>query len=95
MAYFIVEYVYDTSCSREQEAVRPHHREFLQGLADRGINVASGPWVGSTPGAHIILRGEDERELLALLDDDPFHAGGFLASRTIREWNPVIGVLAD
>lgn len=95
MAYFIVEYVYDASRAGEQDAVRPHHREFLQGLAERGINIASGPWVGSTPGAHIIVRGDSAEQVLGVLDDDPFHVGGFLAERTIREWNPVIGILAD
>ncbi len=95
MAYFIVEYVYDTARAQEQDAVRPRHRAFLQGLAERGVNVASGPWVGSTPGAHIVARGDSEQAVLALLDDDPFHVGGFIAERTIRQWNPVIGILAD
>lgn len=95
MAYFIVDYTYDTTRTAEQDAVRADHRAFLGGLAERGINVASGPWVDSAPGAHIVMRGESADEVLALLDDDPFCRGGFVAERAIRQWNPVIGILAE
>ena len=37
------------------------------------------------------MRAEDEAGALALLDDDPFRRAGFIAERTVREWNPVIG----
>ncbi|QWW20525.1 hypothetical protein I6B53_05555 [Schaalia sp. 19OD2882] len=91
MAVFAVEYVYDPSASETMERIRPDHRAYLGSLAERGVNVASGPWVGSGPGALVIMRADSAEQVEALLDKDPFKVAGVITGRIVREWNPVIG----
>ncbi len=90
MAVFVVNYAYDPRTS-EQDEIRPQHRAFLRGLFDNGTLLASGPWTDSGAGAMLLLRAEDADAALAALDEDPFWREGFIASRTARGWNPVIG----
>ena len=90
---YAVEYRYVTDQDEEMAKMRPSHRAFNGRLADRGLLLAAGPHPG-THEALIVVRAEDEAGALALLDDDPFHKAGFIAERTAREWNPVIGLLA-
>lgn len=94
MALFAVEYVYDPTRTAEMDPVRPLHRAHLGELHDRGVNVASGPWVGERPGALILLHADSAEGALAALAEDPFFVGGFVISRTARQWNPVIGEIA-
>lgn len=90
---YAVEYAYVTDRDEEMAELRPTHRAFNQSLADQGRLLAAGPYVG-THDALIVVRAEDEADALALLEDDPFQQAGFIAKRTPRQWNPVIGVLA-
>ena len=88
-----VEYHYVTDRDEEMAEVRPSHRAFNGALADKGLLLAAGPYVG-THDALIVVRAEDEAGALALLENDPFNKAGFIAERVPREWNPVIGLLA-
>lgn len=90
---YAVEYHYVTDRDEEMATVRPSHRAFNAGLADEGSLIAAGPYVG-THDALIVVRAEDEAGALALLEDDPFQQRGFIAERSAREWNPVIGLLS-
>ena len=90
---YAVEYHYVTDRDEEMAELRPSHRAFNGALADRGLLLAAGPYVG-THDALIVVRADDEAGALSLLEDDPFHKGGFIAERVSREWNPVIGLLA-
>jgi uncharacterized protein YciI len=86
---FAVEYTYDAR-SDERAAVRPSHRQFLNGLLDDGALLASGPLADGS-GALLIVVADDDAGALALLDPDPFHAAGLVESRSARAWAPVIG----
>ena len=90
---YAVEYHYVTDRDEEMAEVRPSHRAFNGALADKGLLLAAGPYVG-THEALILVRARDEAAALALLEEDPFNQAGLIARRTPREWNPVIGVLA-
>ena len=90
---YAVEYHYVTDRDEEMAELRPSHRAFNGALADRGLLLAAGPYVG-THDALIVVRADYEAGALSLLEDDPFHTAGFLAERVPREWNPVIGLLA-
>ena len=37
------------------------------------------------------MRAESAEAALELLESDPFNQAGFIAKRTPRQWNPVIG----
>jgi uncharacterized protein YciI len=87
---FTVTYAYDQRRD-EQDAVRPQHRAFLRSLHDQGVLLASGPWAEGPAGAMIVLSADDGAAALAALDPDPFRSAGFIAERTVRGWNPVIG----
>lgn len=90
---YAVEYRYVTNRDEEMAEVRPRHRAFNGILADKGLLLAAGPYVG-THDALIVVRADDEAGALELLRDDPFNAAGFIAERIPHEWNPVIGRLA-
>lgn len=94
MAYFAVHYTYADQPS-ELDRVRPDHRAFLGRLAEQGVVVASGPYLGVTPAsALLIMRAADAETLATTLNQDPFWSAGLIAEREITEWNPVIGILA-
>lgn len=90
MSIFAVEYTYDERRD-EQDAVRPDHRAYLRGLAERGTLLASGPWAAGDPGALLVFRTDDVQALESLLAEDPFARAGLIASTTVRGWNVVIG----
>ncbi len=90
MAIFAVSYEYDSRTSA-QDVLRPEHRAFLRSLLDDGRLLASGPWTDGAAGALLLVRAADGPAALAMLDADPFWGAGFIAHRTARGWNPVIG----
>jgi uncharacterized protein YciI len=89
MPVFAVRYVYSAT-SDQLNAIRPIHREWLAGLLDKGQLLASGPMVDN-PEALLIFVSESAIELSALLDHDPFDIAGFIGSRSVQQWNPVLG----
>ena len=89
MSIFAVTYNYGVSEEALNE-VRPIHREWLGGLLEDGVLLASGPMI-DVPNALLIFRANSLEELGQLLDNDPFDVAGFIAERTITEWNPVFG----
>lgn len=88
MAYFAVNYDYDTAQSDTITEVRPVHREFLASLKDQGVIIASGPLEGD--GALLLVEAANGASAAAALDKDPFFEAGVILKRTIRAWNPVI-----
>jgi uncharacterized protein YciI len=89
MPVFAVRYVYSATSDQLNE-IRPIHREWLAGLLDKGQLLASGPMVDN-PEALLIFVSESAIELSGLLDHDPFDIAGFIGSRSVQQWNPVLG----
>ncbi|MBM9469544.1 YciI family protein [Nakamurella leprariae] len=94
MPTYAVQYAY-RDVPEQLDEHRPVHRDWLRGLAADGAVVTCGPWVGEPAGALLIFRGESAAAVETLLDQDPFWTVGVIAERSVREWNPVIGQLAD
>jgi len=96
MSVFAVEYTYDITRTDDLAAVRPTHREFLQGLLDEGSLLASGPWLdNAAPGALLLVVAQDVDGAQRLLDGDPFRKAHLITQRTVRPWNPVMGAFAE
>jgi uncharacterized protein YciI len=93
--YFATVYRYtDDDATRDE--VRPSHRDYLRELSEQGRLAVSGPYVGGERGgALLIFVAEDEAAALELSDNDPFMSQGLVEQRTVREWQPVSGELAD
>ncbi|GAB3675439.1 YciI family protein [Saccharopolyspora tripterygii] len=89
MARFVVELVYGPDEDKRLE-VRPEHREYSKGLAEKGVLLAGGPYTDGA-GAQIIYEVADEAELREVLSADPYAKAGVLASTTIRQWEIVTG----
>jgi uncharacterized protein YciI len=85
VSLFVVTYTYVDDPQAMAE-VRPAHRAFIASLTDL---VLSGPTDDN--GAVLILDTLSADEALALLDDDPFRAAGFVAERSARGWTVVSG----
>lgn len=93
MSIYAVSYTYTDDVATRDE-VRPSHREFLLGLNAEGVVRASGPVDGGT-GALVVLEAESADAALAILDADPFTVRGVIAERGVRQWDVVIGGLAE
>jgi uncharacterized protein YciI len=93
MTIYAVTYRYsDDATTRDR--VRPEHREYLRGLADRGLLLLSGPFGPDEPaGALLIFRAADKAEVSALVEKDPFTISEVITSVEVEEWEPVIGPL--
>ncbi|WP_022867840.1 YciI family protein [Schaalia vaccimaxillae] len=89
MAYFAIEYVYDTTKGPQMDEVRPEHRAFLGSLCEEGKIVASGPLVDQGR-ALILFNADSPEDALTALDADPFYTNGFILDRIARQWDPVI-----
>jgi uncharacterized protein len=88
MTVFVLEYRFDPDSERRLK-VRPRHREYLEGLSERGHVVAAGPFSGDE-GAMIVYAAADRAELDRLLAGDPYTVEGVGGERTIQEWQPFI-----
>lgn len=94
MATFAVRYTYDQRADLQDE-VRPEHRAYLGGLADRGLLRGSGPFTDGEPGALLVFETTDVAALEVLLADDPFARAGVIADVEIRAWNLILGPWAS
>lgn len=91
MAAYAVTYAYVPE-TEEMVAVRPSHVDFLSGLHEQGTLLVSGRLTEADPlGALLIIRGTSVDQVTAVMDGDPFYAGGFVAERTVRRWNIAFG----
>jgi uncharacterized protein YciI len=89
MAWFTVETTYADDPGKLAES-RPRHREYLRELVDKRKVAAAGPWADDSAG-FAIYQVADRAELDLLLAEDPYTVDGVAASRTINEWNLVLG----
>ncbi|RMI08829.1 YciI family protein [Cellulomonas triticagri] len=94
MATFAVRYTYDQRADLQDE-VRPEHRAYLRGVAERGDLLGSGPFTDGTPGALLVFDVADRAALDAVLAADPFAHAGVIADVEVRPWTLVLGPWAE
>lgn len=94
MSVFAVEYVYDAETAAARDEHRPAHRQWLTRHSEEGTMLASGPY-GDGAGALLLFKAESEAVLLEELKRDPFNQAGLVSGMRVKEWNPVLGLLAD
>jgi uncharacterized protein YciI len=75
-------------------ANRPAHLDYLNGL---GPKVRAGGALLSSDrqsvvGSLLILEGESEAEILAVLAKDPYALAGLFASVDVKPWRQAVGV---
>lgn len=93
MALYAVTYAYVPE-TEQMTAARPAHVDFLANLHQQGRLLASGRLTECDPlGALLIITGDSTTEVESLMDEDPFHIGGFIAERLVRQWNVAFGVV--
>lgn len=90
MSLYAVRYHYSDDVAGRDEH-RPAHREFLSGLAQEGVVVASGPLTDGPAEALLLLEGESAEQVRDLLSQDPFAQQGIIETVEVREWDVVIG----
>jgi uncharacterized protein YciI len=86
MPLYLVRYHY-TDDAEAQALVRPTHRQYLAGLGD--VLVGSGPTDDN--GAALVFAVDSVDAVSAIVADDPFSTGGFIAAWTAVEWTLVLG----
>jgi hypothetical protein len=95
MPVYAVTYHYPDDSVDARAAVRPAHREFLRGLAERGTLLVSGPYAAEeAPGALLLFRAGTKDEVHATVAEDPFSTEGLVTAYEVVEWEPVTGSLA-
>jgi uncharacterized protein YciI len=93
VALYAVTYAYVPETEQMTQA-RPAHVDFLAGLHEQGRLLASGRLTECDPlGALLVITGDSVADVEALMDGDPFHVGGFIAERLVRQWNVAFGVV--
>jgi uncharacterized protein YciI len=73
---------------------RPAHLNYLNGL---GAKVKAGGALlsydrASVLGSMLILEGDDQAEIAALLAEDPYARAGLFASIDVKPWRQAVGV---
>ena len=93
MTIFAVTYRYSDDVAT-RDNLRTKHRDYLRGLADKGLLLVSGPFgPDEAPGALLLFRADDKAHVDALVEKDPFTPSGVIAQTDTTEWEPVIGPL--
>lgn len=92
MAHYAViwQYTEDQQVLNDAKAA---HGVYLRELVSRGKIREAGPWQDGS-GALLIFDVDDEAELKALLEDDPYTSQGVVRQEQIFPWKVVIGPLA-
>lgn len=91
MTYYAVHYTYVTEADA-LTAVRPEHRDYLRKLGPAGL-LAAGAYPGSeTPGALLLFRSDNLRDVETVLNKDPFWTHELITERRIQQWTPTIGI---
>jgi uncharacterized protein len=75
-------------------AVRPSHREYLQGLLESGKLHEAGPFTDDT-GSIIVYNAADLSEVQEIMSNDPFTQQGIIVGATVQEWNLVMSQAAN
>ena len=72
--------------------LRPRHRELLQGLHERGLLAAAGPFEDQSD-ALLLFHSDDVDEVKAALAEDPYYEAPGVRVVTIQPWTVVAGSL--
>ncbi|PLC13154.1 hypothetical protein AUQ48_14195 [Kocuria flava] len=72
-------------------ARRPEHREYLRGLVEQRLLLASGPYEDDGPAGALLVFAAEPAEVERLTDEDPLVRHGVVTERTVRPWNVVLG----
>ena len=68
------------------------HVMWLREQVAAGVLRASGPIVDpAVKRAMLVIAGEDEAAVRAIVDTDPFAIHGLIADMEIAEWDPIFG----
>ena len=79
---------------REQEQWS-EHVDFINGAVDEGFLLLAGPLgVGHPYRAMLIVKAEDEVEVAARIEGDPWTTAGVLETRAIDRWEVLVGEFA-
>lgn len=86
MSLFAIHYVYDDRAA-ERDAMRPEHRAWMLGLAERGIARAFGRYEDDgDPGALLVFEADSAAAVEELLAADPYQAAGLVVGHSVRAW---------
>jgi uncharacterized protein YciI len=83
----VIEYLQDKA---KVQAVRPEHRQYLQGLREKGQLAIAGPFTDDWGGL-IVYEAASAAQAEQLLKADPFFREGIFLKYVLRPWNPVMG----
>jgi uncharacterized protein len=75
---------------REQEQW-PEHVEFTNGIADEGFLIVAGPVGDGNPyRAMLVVGADDEGQVAAGLEDDPWTTVGVLETKSVERWEVLV-----
>ena len=75
------------------DETRPHHRDYIEGLSEKGLVCLAGPWTDGRGGL-ILYATPDRATLEDLVASDPYTQRGVIAEARIHEWKAVLGTLS-
>jgi uncharacterized protein YciI len=75
----------DLSKGTREQPLWDEHAQFIDGLIEEGFILMGGPLVDEG-GALLIVNAEDEKEVRAKIEHDPWYTHGILKLESIRRW---------
>lgn len=96
MGYFVVVRdigpAWDHTLSMSQQKSWTEHAEFMNSLADEGFVVLGGP-IGDGKRIQLVIRAEDENDVVDRLAQDPWGPMRLLGVSSIEPWDILLGNL--
>lgn len=93
MPYFAVHYHYAPAQRTERDSNKSPHRAWPSEQVETGTVLTVGPFVDGF-GALLLVCAADEEDAHRLVSTDAHCLRGLVDDITIREWTPVLGLLA-
>jgi uncharacterized protein len=87
---------WDASKAMREQDKWPEHVTFINGIADEGFLLLAGPFGEGKPyRALLVVTGANEREVANRLDGDPWTTFGILETKSIDQWEVLVGELSS
>lgn len=87
---FLLFYDYVPDVLERRDPHRPAHLALLRGLAGEGRLLLAGAFAEPVDGALFVFATEDEADVKAFVQQDPYVAAGLVTAWRIRKWTVAV-----
>ncbi|MGB0723414.1 MAG: YciI-like protein [Gammaproteobacteria bacterium] len=89
--YFILFYDYVDNMLERRQPYRAEHLALARDYAERSELVMAGAYADPVDGAALVFRVDEQADVEAFTERDPYVRNGLVTGWRIREWTVVLG----